>query len=153
MELANEARRRVTTTTTKTVFTITKTRPAVNFGLSTAVVTASCSVPKKQNHHDPICTITPTVGGIIALALSEAAPVATATIGIESSVKFRKLKNRSANVALLDKRKFIEDRHKRLAHLAKRAPDQSTITVTDTNTADYITVCRNNYRLCNATQS
>lgn len=115
--------RRVTVTTTNTLLTITKTIPTIVISKSTTVVTASCSIPPKQWRPDPTCHITPTL--IHAAALEPTS----------RSVKFR-IKDRSV---LDDKAKFLEERHERLAHLAKRAPDSPTVTVTDQNTSDYIT--------------
>ena len=115
---------RVTVYSTQTVFTIHKTKPTLAVIKTTKVVTATCKIPKKAPTHMKKATITPTVGPIKSL------PTA-------NSAKFR----RSPHVN--DKAKFIAERRAYLAaanaHVVKRAPDAPTLTVTDTNTADFIT--------------
>ena len=129
---------RVTSTSTKTLFTIYKVRPTVQIIKSTVIVTPSCTIPPRQPTHDPTCRIKPTVGAasIQQIAISAVPALATAPAKL-ASVKFR----RTERGVEFDKELFLRERHERMAanKLVKRAPDQATLTVTDTNTADYTT--------------
>ena len=70
---------------------------------------------------DPTCTLHPTL----------IHPAALKPTSVKFRIKDRKIEN---------KKEFLEARSERLGQMAKRAPDQSIMTVIDTNTADYITV-------------
>jgi hypothetical protein len=115
---------RVTAYSTKTLFTINRFKPTLAIIKNTKIVTASCHVPPKAPTHMKKATITPTVGKFRTLPTGK-------------SAKFRRASN------LQDKAKFVAERRSYLAAnpaaLVKRSPDQPTLTITDTNTADWIT--------------
>ncbi|KAF2434507.1 hypothetical protein EJ08DRAFT_646468 [Tothia fuscella] len=118
---------RVTVYSTKTLFTVKRTKPTASVVKTTKVVTASCKIPKKPTTTMKTCTIRPTVGKIQSL------PTA-----LPSGPKFRRAVYDPNNKA-----KFVAERRAYLAAanaLVKRAPDEPTVTITDTNTANYPTV-------------
>lgn len=96
--------------------------PTVHVYKTTKTITAWCSIPPHQKSPDPTCKITPTL--VHAAALEP------------TSAKFHV---READ-PLEDKAKFLEERNARIHKLAKRAPDQPTVTSTDGNTSDYPTI-------------
>jgi hypothetical protein len=107
------------------MFTVNRFKPTLSIIKDTKVVTASCFVPHRAPTHMKKATITPTVGSIRALP----------TTG--RSAKFRRSDN-----PLQDKAKFLAERHAYLAAnnaVVKRGVDQPTLTITDTNTANWIT--------------
>jgi len=111
---------KVTVTTTKVQGTVKETAYTVEPRLITKIHTASCKVPRKQQHPDPTCSITPTL--VKAAALETASPTAM------------RFMDRSVPLA---REQRIAERKARLAEarvLEKRAPDNATVTVTDTNT-------------------
>ena len=113
--------KRVTVKETQTVATISKTKYVVQPSVVTRTKTASCHVPRRQQHPDPKCRITPTLVSAAALQTSQA------------KGRFRRVKDRSVPA---DRAQRIAERKARLARgeLQKRAPDNATVTVTDTNT-------------------
>jgi hypothetical protein len=92
----------------------------------------TCSVPRRQPHHDPWAKITPTV--VFAAALETSSPAASSTGGS------RRRRDASRHVA--DNRaEFLAAREARLAsaHVEKRGLDNSTVTVTELDTAKWAT--------------
>lgn len=138
---------RVTTTSTKTLFTINRVKPTAVVLKTTKITTASCYIPNNAPHWDRKASITPTVGSISALALSSSIP-ATATGAnnatmTANSAKFRIKDRRLAFNNESDRLAWLQEREARFAAgngLVKRAPDEATITITDTNTANYPTI-------------
>jgi hypothetical protein len=105
------------------MFTVTRVHPTLDIEKSTKIVTASCHVPRRAQTHMKKATITPTVGSIRALPTPK-------------SAKFRVAKN------LQDRAKFVAERRAYLADanaLVKRAPDNATMTITNTVTSDWTT--------------
>lgn len=82
------------------------------------------------------------MGHISALALSSS--VAPSPTGAKFRVKDRRLAFNSE----ADRLSWLQEREERLSGgLVKRAPDNQTVTVTDTNTADYPTITTTRYVL------
>lgn len=105
---------KTTTTLTKTMATVKKTKYTVSPLVITKTHTATCSVPPKQPHADPTCTITPTLVSAAALSTSAA-------------------KLRYDRRVPADRAQRIAERKARLeaaAPLRKRSPDQASVTVT-----------------------
>jgi hypothetical protein len=128
------------------MFTINRVKPTAVVIKSTKITTASCLLPYKPPQLDRKAKITPTVGRISALALSSSVPAkptgaanATATA---NSAKFRVKDRRVAFNSESDRLAWLQERDERLAArgIVKRAPDQPTMTITDTNTSDYPTI-------------
>ncbi|QDS75105.1 hypothetical protein FKW77_007220 [Venturia effusa] len=127
----------VTTTSTKNLFTISLVLPTASVLKVTNIATASCFVPPFRPIFDRKASITPTVGQISASALastSSAAPLAT-------GAKFRVKDRRLAFNSEADRLAWLQEREERfVGGLFKRAPDNQTVTITDTNTAHYPTI-------------
>ncbi|TLD20904.1 p-loop containing nucleoside triphosphate hydrolase [Venturia nashicola] len=122
----------VTTTSTTNLLTIDLVVPTASVLKTTIVATASCLVLHLAPRFDRRASITPTVGHISASAL--AAPTA---VGAKFRVKDRRVAFNSESERL----SWLQQREDRLAMgLVKRAPDNQTVTVTDTNTAHYSTI-------------
>lgn len=123
--------KRVTTTKTITLGTITKTAYKVVPTVITKTKTKTCRVPRRQNHRDPWCTITPTVAFAAALETAvSASPTPTA-----GSTRRRRDALRSQ---LENREEFLAARKARLAAaqgLEKRGLDLETITVGEPNTS------------------
>lgn len=123
--------KRVTTTKTITLGTITKSAYKVVPTVITKTKTKTCSIPRKQNHRDPWCTITPTVAFAAALETGvSASPTPTA-----GSTRRRRDALRSQ---LENREEFLAARKARLAAaqgLEKRGLDLETITIGEPNTS------------------
>ncbi|KAE9962098.1 hypothetical protein BLS_000827 [Venturia inaequalis] len=125
----------VTTTSTNNLFTIDLVIPTASVLKTTKVATASCLVLPFAPIFDRRAKITPTVGHISASAL--ATSVAPKTTGAKFRVKNRRVAFNSESERLA----WLQEREERLAMgLVKRAPDNQTVTWTDTNTAHYPTI-------------
>lgn len=128
--------KRVTTTKTKTVGTITKTKFKVEPTVITKTKTKTCSVPRRQPTRDPWCTITPTLVHAAALETSST-PIAT------SSSKSGSHRRQDAVHKLpLDIEQRLAERRARLAEapvLEKRGLDNATATLTETDTSKFST--------------
>ncbi|KAF1809693.1 hypothetical protein P152DRAFT_157102 [Eremomyces bilateralis CBS 781.70] len=127
--------KRVTTTTTKTLLTLKIVKPTIVVTKTTKTITATCSRRGRQNHPDPTCHILPTV-----------IPVPPALQTLILGTRSIRIKGRDVHDYLADKERFVRERRDRFAdleepshQLEKRAPDQATLTVTDTDTAHYPT--------------
>jgi len=135
---------KVTIITDRTVATVTKTKYSVVPTVVTRTKTASCLVPRRQQHPDPTCTITPTLVSAAALSTSPAQQ-AKGWGNFDNNNRFNNGRfnrgHRNLDRAVpLDREQRIAERKARLARgLEKRSPDNATVTVTDTNTADFIT--------------
>ncbi|KAH0274714.1 hypothetical protein KCU91_g5091, partial [Aureobasidium melanogenum] len=102
---------------TKDLFTVTKTQYAPQVTATTVEAQASCASPTPDWHPDPIATIQVTIH-----------------ISIHSA-KFKRGMQEDA----IAKKEFVEERAERLRGLQKRGPDASVVTVTATNTNDFVT--------------
>jgi hypothetical protein len=106
---------------TKDLFTITKTRYAPQITQTTVMGTPSCVAPTPNWIADPLAKIEVTILKTIFQKVA--------------SAKFRR--------GVLDdekvKREFVVERAARLQGLQKRAPDASVVTVTATNTNEFVT--------------
>lgn len=102
---------------TKDLFTVTKTQYAPQVTATTVEAQASCASPTPNWHPDPIATIQVTIH-----------------ISIHSA-KFKRGMQEDA----VAKKEFVEERAERLRGLQKRGPDASVVTVTATNTNDFVT--------------
>jgi len=123
---------KVVVQTTQTLATIYEVAYTVVPVVNVHTYTASCHVPKRQQHPDPKCTITPTLVSAAALSTSSA------------NKKHKKVRGGSRRIidreVSLDREQRIAERKARLgAGLEKRSPDNATVTVTDTNTNDFVT--------------
>ncbi|KAK3638306.1 hypothetical protein LTR56_013135 [Elasticomyces elasticus] len=122
--------RRVTTTRTITMGTISKTKYIAIPTIITKTKTMTCSVPHRQPWADPTCTITPTLVSAAALSTDGAAT---------TSSPARRRDN--ARRVPSEREIRIAERKARLAggKKEKRALDFPTTTITDLNTSDYPT--------------
>ncbi|GAB7340216.1 hypothetical protein MBLNU457_6682t1 [Dothideomycetes sp. NU457] len=119
---------KVVVKTTKTMATIKETAYLVVPVIKEHIHTATCRLPKRQQHPDPKCSITPTLISAAALSTSSSN---------KKAKKFRGGKRVVDREVSLDREQRIAERKARLLH--KRSPDNATVTVTDTNTDDYVT--------------
>ncbi|KAI5205017.1 hypothetical protein E4T39_03285 [Aureobasidium subglaciale] len=122
-----------TVVVTKTA-TLQTTAYTVKPILVTKTNTATCSIPTTADLPDPTATITPSL--VTAAALSTDSASATST----AAVKYRRgLFDRA--VPIDREARIAERKARRQANnkLQKRAPDFATTTLTETNTALYIT--------------
>jgi hypothetical protein len=109
-----------------TVITVTKTK--------------SCRIPRRQNHQDPTCTITPTV--VHAAAFETTTPTSTPPA---TSPRPRRRDAARRHAALdNDRAAFLAARSARLADsralvLEKRGLDNSTVTITEPLTTKWQT--------------
>ncbi|KAI9664628.1 MAG: hypothetical protein M1821_006074 [Bathelium mastoideum] len=119
----------VTSTKTVTLLTLHPTKYTVSVDLTTVTKTASCKTGVRASTTDPTATITPTI--VTAAALS--------TGGVKPRGRFDRRVPTNAEERIAQRKAKIAARRAGLAGLVKRSPDQATVTVTDTNTADYVT--------------
>lgn len=127
---------RTTITKTKVLATITWPAFKVQPTVVTNTKTLTCSVPKRQNHHDPKATITPTLVSAAALPPTSATPTSAAKKG-NSRRRKDIVYRRNADIAQL-----LAEREARLADaqaLDKRGLDVEVVTLTETNTALFST--------------
>ncbi|KAK4554648.1 hypothetical protein LTR86_008150 [Recurvomyces mirabilis] len=126
------------TVVTKAILTVTKTsiQPHV-VATSTAVATATCQLPQRRRVADPVASIVATILSDLGLHLRDAAPEPTACPRSGTS-EFKRaiLEGRAVEPAV--KARWLEERHEKLA-LQKRAPDQPTITTTNTAASSTVT--------------
>jgi hypothetical protein len=108
-------------TVTKNLFTVTKTRYAPQITQTTVNAKASCAAPTPNWIADPLAKIEITILKTIFQKVS--------------SAKFKRGVVEDEEV----KKQFVAERAARLGGLAKRAPDASVVTVTATNTNDFVT--------------
>lgn len=106
---------------TKDLFTVTKTQYAPQITQTTVSAQASCASPTPNWQPDPIAKIEITILKTISQRVN--------------SAKFK----RGALEDAAAKQDFVEKRAERLQGLDKRAPDASMVTVTATNTKDFVT--------------
>ncbi|CAD0081469.1 unnamed protein product [Aureobasidium vineae] len=115
---------------TKNMFTVTKTQYSPQITQTTVSVAPSCASATPNWHPDPIARIEITILKTIFQRTN--------------SARFK----RAANEDLAAKQEFVEQRKQRLGEakgLQKRAPDASMVTVTATNTADFVTETQTQY--------
>lgn len=125
-------------------FTSTKLVPDV-VATSTVEATASCVLPQRRQVADPMASIFPSILGNavddvlgqlgINLKARDAAPLPTARSG---STEFKRAIIEGRAVDPKVKADYLEKRRERLA-LNKRAPDEPTVTVTDSSAVATIT--------------
>lgn len=135
--MSQKTPKKVTTTKTKILGTITKHAYTVVPTVITKTKTLTCSIPKRQPHHDPWARITPTV--VHAAALETGSPTASAT-AITSSVRRRRDAKR--HVPADNRAEFLAAREARLFDaqvIEKRGLDNSTATVTELDTSKWAT--------------
>lgn len=127
----------MTTTKTKILGTITKHAYKIEPTVITKTKTKTCSIPRKQNHRDPWCTITPTVAYAAALETASATPTPAAS----ATGKPRRRRD-AINYSAQDRAEFLAARSARLAAaggIEKRGLDVETVEVTETDTAKFKT--------------
>ncbi|KAH0369517.1 hypothetical protein KCU65_g3218, partial [Aureobasidium melanogenum] len=106
---------------TKDLFTVTKTQHAPQVTATTVTAQASCASPTPNWHPDPIAKIEVKI-----------------QISISQRVNSAKFK-RGVGEDAAAKKQFVEERKQRLGALDKRGSDASVVTVTATNTNDFVT--------------
>ena len=129
--------KKVTTTTTKTLGTITKHAYTVVPTVITKTKTLTCSIPKRQPHHDPWARITPTV--VHAAALETGSSTASATATTSGA---RRRRDAKRHVAAENRAEFLAAREARLADsqvIEKRGLDNNTVTSTELDTSLWAT--------------
>ena len=129
--------KKVTTTTTKILGTITKHAYTVIPTVVTKTKTLTCSIPKRQPHHDPWARITPTVVYAAALETGSQSTTATTTTG-----GARRRRDATRQVAANNRAEFLAAREARLADaqvIEKRGLDNATVTLTELNTSLWAT--------------
>jgi hypothetical protein len=129
--------KKVTTTKTKILGTITKHAYTVVPTVVTKTKTLTCSIPKRQNHHDPWARITPTVVYAAALETASSSTSATATTS-----GARRRRDATRNVAAENRAEFLAAREARLADaqvIEKRGLDNATVTLTELDTTLWMT--------------
>jgi hypothetical protein len=134
--------KRTTITKIKTLGTITKTAYKVIPTVVTKTKTKSCSIPRRQQHQDPTCTITPTV---VHAAVFETASISTTPTSTPmTSPRPRRRDAARRHAALDDRAAFLAARSARLADadaimIEKRGLDNSTVTITEPLTTKWQT--------------
>jgi hypothetical protein len=129
--------KKVTSTKTKIIGTITKHAYTVVPTVVTKTKTLTCSIPKRQPHHDPWARITPTV--VYAAALETGSSSASATATTSGA---RRRRDPIRNVAADNRAEFLAAREARLADaqvIEKRGLDNATATLTELNTSLWVT--------------
>lgn len=129
--------KKVTTTKTKILGTITKHAYTVVPTVVTKTKTLTCSIPKRQPHHDPWARITPTV--VHAAALETGSPIASTTA---TTSGVRRRRDAKRHVPADNRAEFLAAREARLADaqvIEKRGLDNSTATVTELDTSKWAT--------------
>ncbi|KAF4552670.1 Hypothetical protein D9617_9g024590 [Elsinoe fawcettii] len=128
------SRPRTVVTETKTLGTVSKTSRTVIPTYVTVTETASCTIPEQKN--DKPCRVTPTM--IVAAAMMSDPPAKRFRPVYQRGVKADSLPKIRAVPA--DREQRLQERRERLAEarkMEKRSPDSATMTVTDSNTANY----------------
>ncbi|KAM0716460.1 hypothetical protein Q7P37_007905 [Cladosporium fusiforme] len=126
--------KRVTTTKTKIVGTITKHKYKVEPTVITKTKTKTCSLPRRQPHRDPWCTITPT--------LVHAAALETPTASTSSKKSGAHRREDIVRRIPADLAERLAERKARLQEaevLEKRGLDNATATITETDTSKFST--------------
>jgi hypothetical protein len=150
---------RVTRTTTKTITTINAGKPSVKVVKSTKIVTPTCTIPPRQPTRDPKIRFKLRLSGPhaaqIQAILAKVAPAfitaptspsiassGGSSSGPSNAHRFRKWKFNGRSIEF-DKNAFVQARNERMGaanvHLAKRTPEEPTITVNATDTTVYPT--------------
>lgn len=133
LTICQQTPKRVTTTKTVTLGTITKRAYTVIPTVVTKTKTLTCSIPRRQPHRDPWARITPTVAFAAALETGPSTASATAT-GAPRGRRdaFRRVAE--------DRAEFLAAREARLAGavIEKRGLDNATATVTELDTAKWV---------------
>ncbi|KAG9587655.1 hypothetical protein KCU77_g9014, partial [Aureobasidium melanogenum] len=110
---------------TKDLLTVTKTQYAPQVTQTTVEAQASCASPTPNWQPDPIAKIQIKIQITISKTVSQRV----------NSAKFK----RGALEDAAAKQEFVKSRAERLQGLEKRGPDASVVTVTATNTNDFVT--------------
>jgi len=129
--------KKVTTTKTQILGTITKHAYTVIPTVVTKTKTLTCSIPKRQPYHDPWARITPTV--VYAAAL-ETASLTTSVAATTTGTHRRRDAKR--HVAADNRAEFLAAREARLADaqvIQKRGLDNGTVTLTELDTSKWAT--------------
>ncbi|KAL9065001.1 MAG: hypothetical protein Q9157_007631 [Trypethelium eluteriae] len=127
----------VTSTKTITLLTLHPTKWTLSIAKATATKTASCKAPIKPQTADPTATITPTL--ITAAALQSSSPSASAAVAIKRRSRVDRRVPLDAEQRISERKAKIAARGARFADIEKRGVDQTVTTITDTNTADWVT--------------
>ena len=134
--ISQKTPKKVTTTKTQILGTITKHAYTVIPTVVTKTKTLTCSIPKRQPYHDPWARITPTVVYAAALATGSSSAPATATT---TGARRRDAKRQ---VAAENRAEFLAAREARLANaevIQKRGLDNGTVTSTELDTSKWTT--------------
>lgn len=133
LTVSQQTPKRVTTTKTITLGTVTKRAYTVVPTVITKTKPLTCSIPRRQPHRDPWARITPTVAFAAALETGPSSAPATAT-GAPRGRRdaFRRAADNRAD--------FLAAREARLAGavVEKRGLDNATATVTELDTAKWV---------------
>lgn len=135
--MSQKTPKKVTTTKTQTLGTITKHAYTVIPTVVTKTKTLTCSIPKRQPYHDPWARITPTVVHAAALETGSTTASATAT-----TTGARRRRDAKRHVAAENRAEFLAAREARLADaqvIEKRGLDNSTVTLTELDTSKWAT--------------
>ncbi|KAL9097159.1 MAG: hypothetical protein Q9165_000586 [Trypethelium subeluteriae] len=127
----------VTSTKTITLLTLHPTKWTLSIVKATATKTASCKTPIRAQTADPTATITPTL--ITAAALQSSSASANVAAAIKRRGRVDRRVPLDAEQRIAERKAKIAARGARFAGIEKRAPDLATTTITDTNTADWVT--------------
>jgi hypothetical protein len=135
--MSQKTPKKVTTTKTQILGTITKHAYTVIPTVVTKTKTLTCSIPKRQPYHDPWARITPTV--VYAAAL-ETASLTTSVAATTTGTHRRRDAKR--HVAADNRAEFLAAREARLADaqvIQKRGLDNGTVTLTELDTSKWAT--------------
>ena len=112
--------------------------------VTTITKTKTCSIPRRQNHQDPTCTIVPTI--VQAAVFQTASSSKTPTTKPSTTPRPRRRDSAARRHAALDEDRaaFLAARSARLADshalvIEKRGLDNSTVTITEPLTAKWQT--------------
>lgn len=137
MTISQKTPKKVTTTKTQILGTITKHAYTVIPTVVTKTKTLTCRIPKRQPYHDPWARITPTV--VYAAALETGSSTASATATTTGAHRRRDAKRQ---VAAENRAEFLAAREARLADaevIHRRGLDNGTVTSTELDTSKWAT--------------
>ena len=138
LTISQKTPKKVTTTKTQTLGTITKHAYTVVPTVVTKTKTLTCSIPKRQPWHDPWARITPTVVHAAALETASSTASATAT----STGGARRRRDAKRHVPADNRAEFLAEREARLADaevIHRRGLDNKTVTITELDTTKWAT--------------
>jgi hypothetical protein len=138
LTISQKTPKKVTTTKTQILGTITKHAYTVVPTVVTKTKTLTCSIPKRQPYHDPWARIIPTLVQAAALETSSS----TTTTATATASGARRRRDAKRNVAADNRAEFLAAREARLADaqvIQKRGLDNSTVTLTELDTSKWAT--------------